>query len=196
VFFSSSSEVYGEPVEFPQNEHTTPLNSKLPYAIVKNIGEAFLRSYQREYGLDYTIFRFFNTYGPKQSKEFVVSKFIRAALGGQDITIFGDGSQTRTFCYIDDNIEASVAAYTGDRAVNDVVNIGNDNETTVLELARTIVDLTGSNSKIVHLPPLKEGDMTRRMPDIGRMRGLLGRQPLPLREGLVRVLADTSFILD
>jgi nucleoside-diphosphate-sugar epimerase len=89
-----------------------------------------------------------------------------------------------------------VAAYTGDRAVNDVVNIGNDNETTVLELARTIVDLTGSNSKIVHLPPLKEGDMTRRMPDIGRMRGLLGRQPLPLREGLVRVLADTSFILD
>jgi nucleoside-diphosphate-sugar epimerase len=94
VFFSSSSEVYGEPVEFPQNEHTTPLNSKLPYAIVKNIGEAFLRSYQREYGLDYTIFRFFNTYGPKQSKEFVVSKFIRAALGGQDITIFGDGSQT------------------------------------------------------------------------------------------------------
>jgi UDP-glucuronate decarboxylase len=83
VFFSSSSEVYGEPVEFPQNEHTTPLNSKLPYAIVKNIGEAFLRSYQREYGLDYTIFRFFNTYGPKQSKEFVVSKFIRAALGGR-----------------------------------------------------------------------------------------------------------------
>lgn len=83
VFFSSSSEVYGEPVEFPQNEHTTPLNSKLPYAIVKNIGEAFLRSYHKEYGLDYTVFRFFNTYGPKQSKDFVVSKFIRAALKGR-----------------------------------------------------------------------------------------------------------------
>ena len=72
VFFSSSSEVYGEPVEFPQNEHTTPLNSKLPYAIVKNVGEAFLKSYSREHNLDYTIFRFFNTYGPKQSIDFVI----------------------------------------------------------------------------------------------------------------------------
>ena len=80
VTYSSSSEVYGEPVEIPQNERTTPLNSKLPYAIVKNLGEAFLRSYHKEYGLDYTVFRFFNTYGPKQSKDFVVSKFIRAAL--------------------------------------------------------------------------------------------------------------------
>src|ERR1700709_2336364 len=76
VFYSSSSEVYGEPVEFPQNEHTTPLNSRIPYAIVKNVGEAFFRSYKKEYDLDYTIFRFFNTYGPKQSTDFVVSKFI------------------------------------------------------------------------------------------------------------------------
>jgi UDP-glucose 4-epimerase len=75
VYFSSSSEVYGEPVEFPQNEHTTPLNSRLPYAIVKNVGEAYLKSFQKEYGLEYTVFRFFNTYGPKQSKDFVVSKF-------------------------------------------------------------------------------------------------------------------------
>ncbi|MGV9011310.1 MAG: NAD-dependent epimerase/dehydratase family protein [Flavobacteriales bacterium] len=196
VFFSSSSEVYGEPVEFPQNEHTTPLNSKLPYAIVKNIGEAFLRSYQREFGLDYTIFRFFNTYGPAQSKDFVVSKFIRAALKGEDITIYGDGSQTRTFCFIEDNIAATVAAFTGKAAVNDVVNIGNDKETSILELARLIVDMTGSASKIVHLPPLKEGDMTRRMPDITRMRQLLGRDLLPLRKGLEQILADTSFILD
>lgn len=195
VFFSSSSEVYGEPVEFPQNEHTTPLNSKLPYAIVKNIGEAFLRSYQREFGLDYTIFRFFNTYGPAQSKDFVVSKFIRAALKGEDITIFGDGSQTRTFCFIEDNIAATVAAFNGKAAINDVVNIGNDKETSILELARLIVDMTGSASKIIHLPPLKEGDMTRRMPDISRMRQLLGRELLPLRKGLEQILADTSFIL-
>ncbi|HEX2616703.1 MAG TPA: NAD-dependent epimerase/dehydratase family protein [Flavobacteriales bacterium] len=196
VLFSSSSEVYGEPVEIPQNERTTPLNSKLPYAIVKNIGEAFLRSYQKEYGLEYTVFRFFNTYGPAQSKDFVVSKFIRAALHGQDITIYGDGKQTRTFCYIDDNIEACLNAFEQGRVLNDVVNIGSDHETTILGLAQLVIELTGSRSKVVHLPPLEEGDMTRRMPDITRMRELLGRDLLPLRQGLERVLADTRFILD
>lgn len=195
VFFSSSSEVYGEPVEFPQNEHTTPLNSKLPYAIVKNIGEAFLRSYYKEYGLEYTTFRFFNTYGPKQSKDFVVSKFIRAALKGDDIPIYGDGGQTRTFCFIDDNIDATVSAYRNNEVINDVANIGNDLETKIQDLAKLVVELTGSSSRIVHLPPLEEGDMTRRMPDIARMRKLLGRDLLPLRKGLERVLADTSFIL-
>lgn len=196
VFFSSSSEVYGEPVEFPQNEHTTPLNSKLPYAIVKNIGEAFLRSYHQEFGLEYTVFRFFNTYGPKQSKDFVVSKFIRAALKSEDITIYGDGSQTRTFCFIDDNIEATTNAFRRNEVVNDVANIGNDHETSILELANLVIQLTGSSSKIIHLPPLEVGDMTRRKPDIARMRALLGRELLPLRAGLERVLADTSFILD
>ncbi len=188
VLFSSSSEVYGEPVEIPQNERTTPLNSKLPYAIVKNIGEAFLRSYQKEYGLDYTVFRFFNTYGPKQSRDFVVSKFIRAALADEDITLFGDGLQTRTFCYIDDNIDACLKAFHGTDVINDVVNIGSEVEITIKGLAELIVELTGSRSHIVHLPPLEEGDMTRRMPDVTRMRALLGREPLPLRQGLVRVI--------
>jgi UDP-glucose 4-epimerase len=189
VLFSSSSEVYGEPVEIPQNERTTPLNSKLPYAIVKNIGEAFLRSYQKEYGLDYTVFRFFNTYGPKQSHDFVVSKFIRAALAGEDITLFGDGLQTRTFCYIDDNIDACLTAFHGKDVINDVVNIGSEVEITIKGLAELIIELTASRSRIVHLPPLEEGDMTRRMPDVTRMRMLLGREPLPLREGLQRILA-------
>ncbi len=192
VLFSSSSEVYGEPVEIPQNELTTPLNSKLPYAIVKNIGEAFLRSYQREFGLEYTVFRFFNTYGPKQSRDFVVSKFIRAALANEDITIFGDGLQTRTFCYIDDNIDACLNAFHGNKVINDVVNIGSDVEITIKELATMIVEITGSSSKLVHLPPLEEGDMTRRMPDVTRMRALLGRDMLPLRDGLERVLAATE----
>ena len=195
VFFSSSSEVYGEPVEIPQNERTTPLNSKLPYAIVKNIGEAFLRSYQREYGLEYTVFRFFNTYGPRQSKDFVVSKFIRAALKGEDITVYGDGKQTRTFCYIDDNVDACLTAFRKGEVINDVVNIGNDKETTVLDLANLIIRITGSTSKVVHLPPLEEGDMTRRMPDITRMRQLLGRELLPLEKGIEKILADTRFIL-
>ncbi|MBK9176726.1 MAG: NAD-dependent epimerase/dehydratase family protein [Flavobacteriales bacterium] len=191
VLYSSSSEVYGEPVEIPQNELTTPLNSKLPYAIVKNIGEAFLRSYHKEYGLEYTVFRFFNTYGPKQSKDFVVSKFIRLALAGEDITLYGDGLQTRTFCYIDDNIDACMAAYHSREVINDVVNIGSDAEMTIKDLAKLIIELTGSSSRIVHLPPLEEGDMTRRMPDIARMRKLLGRELLPLRTGLERILAHS-----
>ncbi|MCB1023662.1 MAG: NAD-dependent epimerase/dehydratase family protein, partial [Acidobacteria bacterium] len=189
VLYSSSSEVYGEPVEIPQNERTTPLNSKLPYAIVKNIGEAFLRSYHKEYGLDYTVFRFFNTYGPKQSKDFVVSKFLRAALANDDITLYGDGLQTRTFCFIDDNIDACINAYEQGEVMNDVVNIGSDAEITIKELAELIIEITGSRSRIVHLPPLEEGDMTRRMPDITRMRQLLGRDLLPLRTGLERILA-------
>ncbi len=193
VFFSSSSEVYGEPVELPQRELTTPLNSRLPYAVVKNVGEAFCRSYKEEYDLDYTILRFFNTYGPKQSTDFVMSKFIRAALGGQDITIYGDGSQTRTFCFVDDNIEATLNALQQNLAVNDIVNIGNDHLMTILELAQTVIRITGSSSKVVHLPPLPEGDMTRRQPEISKMRMLLKRDLTPLDEGIRRVLASPRF---
>ena len=195
VFFSSSSEVYGEPVEMPQNEHTTPLNSRLPYAIVKNVGEAFLKSYKKECDLDYTIFRFFNTYGPKQSKDFVISKFVAKALKGEDITIFGDGSQTRTFCYVEDNIQACYNSFINNEVMNDVINIGNDNEMTVLELAQTIIRLSGSSSKIVHLPPLEEGDMSRRNPDISKMRKLLGRELTDIETGLSNVINNPSFIL-
>lgn len=188
VFFSSSSEVYGEPVHLPQHEHTTPLNSRLPYAIVKNVGESFCRSYQQEFDLDYTIFRFFNTYGPKQSPDFVVSKFIDAALAGKDITIYGDGSQTRTFCYINDNTTACINAMLGNLFVNDVVNIGNDEAITVLELAQTVIELTNSSSKIVHLPPLPEGDMTRRQPEISNMKKLLNKDFISLKSGLLEIL--------
>jgi UDP-glucuronate decarboxylase len=193
VFFSSSSEVYGEPVELPQNELTTPLNSRLPYAIVKNVGEAFFRSYKQEFDLDYTIFRFFNTYGEKQSTDFVISKFIRAALEQKDITVYGNGLQTRTFCYVNDNIDATINALEKDLFVNDVVNIGNDKITTVVELAQIIIELTNSKSKIVYLPPLPEGDMTRRQPDNTKMRMLLNRELLPLKEGLKKVIANGKF---
>jgi UDP-glucose 4-epimerase len=195
VYFSSSSEVYGEPVEFPQNEHTTPLNSRLPYAIVKNVGESYLKSYKQEFDLDYTIFRFFNTYGPKQSKDFVVSKFISAALNNKDITIYGDGSQTRTFCFIDDNITATTNAFYQNKFINDVVNIGGDIEIPILELAKLIIRLTDSKSKIIHLPALKDGDMTRRKPDVTKMKQLLNKDTIPLEEGLKRVLQNTSFII-
>jgi UDP-glucose 4-epimerase len=193
TYFSSSSEVYGEPVEFPQNEQTTPLNSRLPYAIVKNVGESYFKSYQQEFGLDYTIYRFFNTYGPKQSSDFVISKFIRAALAHDDITIYGDGSQTRTFCFIDDHLDATVRAFMENLYVNDVVNIGSDVEIPILEVAKLVIDLTKSRSKLVHLPALKEGDMTRRQPDIAKMKQLLSRDPMPLREGIERILKSGLF---
>ncbi len=195
IFFSSSSEVYGEPVELPQNEMTTPLNSRLPYAIVKNVGEAFLKSYKQEYGLDYTIFRFFNTYGPLQSKDFVISRFIAAALKGEPITIYGDGIQSRTFCYVDDNINACVKAFEENEMVNDIINIGSDKEIKVIELAEMIKELTNSNSEIIHLPPLPEGDMSRRLPDTSKMKDLLGYEPISLREGLSKLLEQKEYIL-
>jgi len=188
IFFASSSEVYGESVSFPQNEFSTPLNSRLPYAVVKNVGESFCRSYEQVYHLPYTLFRFFNTYGAKQSPDFVVSKFIEAAMENQDITIYGDGSQTRTFCFIDDNVDACLATLKRPDTINDVFNIGSDIEISVLELANTILEVSGSCSKIVFLPPLKEGDMKRRVPDLGKMRNLLPRNPISLREGLTKII--------
>ncbi len=193
VFYSSSSEVYCEPVELPQNEHTTPLNSRLPYAIVKNVGEAFCKSYHDEFNLDFTIFRFFNTFGPKQSTDFVISKFLRAALSNHDITIYGDGNQTRTFCFIDDNIEASIKIFEQNLFVNDVINVGNDILFTIKDLAELIIKLTNSKSKIVYLPPLKEGDMTRRQPDITKMKSVLERDLLPLEDGLKKLIESGVF---
>lgn len=195
VFFSSSSEVYGEPTELPQNEKTTPLNSRIPYAVVKNVGESYLRSYKKEYDLDYTIFRFFNTYGPKQSVDFVMSRFINFALRNQSITIYGDGNQTRTFCYVDDNVDACVSAFYNEQVLNDVVNIGGDKEITMNELANKVIEATDSKSHIVYLPALEEGDMSRRLPDVSKMGKLLGREPLSLETGIKKILDNPQFII-
>ena len=193
VFYSSSSEVYGEPVELPQHEQTTPLNSRVPYAVVKNVGESFFRSYQKVYGLPYTIFRFFNTYGPNQSKDFVISKFLTAALQGDDITIYGDGSQTRTFCYVDDNINACLKIFEDNHMINDVINIGGAKEYKIIDVAKTIISLTGSSSKIIHLPPLPEGDMTRRMPDNSKMLNILNKQLISLEDGVKMMIDHPDF---
>jgi UDP-glucose 4-epimerase len=189
VFFSSSSEVYGEPVEFPQNEETTPLNSKLPYAVVKNLGEAFMKVYQKEYGLNYTVLRFFNTYGVRQSSDFVIAKFLKLANNNDDIPIYGDGSQTRTFCHIEDNLEVIVKLLQEKIFVNEVINIGSEVEISILDLAKLIIKATKSSSKIVYLPALKEGDMTRRMPDITKMKSLLRKELIPLRDGIHKIIA-------
>jgi UDP-glucuronate decarboxylase len=187
VYFASSSEVYGEPFEIPQNENTTPLNSRLPYAVVKNLGEVYLRTFQREYGLPYTIFRFFNTYGPRQSEDFVLPRFVRAALTGDALQVFGDGSQTRTFCYVDDTVETCVTVHAEGACENDVINVGSDMEISIADLARTTIRVTGSRSRIEFLPPLSEGDMSRRCPDIDKMRKILKHPLLPLEEGIRRL---------
>ena len=194
VFFSSSSEVYGEPVELPQNEDTTPLNSRVPYAVVKNVGEAFFKSFYKSYGLSFTIFRFFNTYGPNQSEDFVIAKFLRAALTGDDITLFGNGSQTRTFCYVDDNINTCIKIFEENLMLNDVINIGGAIEFTIKEVAELIIKKTKSRSRIIYLPALKEGDMTRRMPDNSKMLNILQKDLIPLEKGIELMLEHHDYI--
>jgi nucleoside-diphosphate-sugar epimerase len=189
LYYTSSSEVYGEPFEFPQNERTTPLNSRLPYAVVKNLGEVYLRTFQREYGLPYTIFRLFNTYGPRQSEDFVLPRFVRAALAGDPLRIYGDGSQTRTFCYVDDTVDAMMAAHVAGAFENEVINVGSDHEISILQLARMVIEMSGSAATIEFMPPLPEGDMSRRCPDTSKMRAILDRPMVSLEEGIRRLIA-------
>ncbi len=194
VFFSSSSEVYGEPVELPQHEYSTPLNSRVPYAVVKNVGECFFKSYQQTYGLPYTIFRFFNTYGPDQSTDFVVARFLSAALRNEPITLYGDGSQTRTFTYVDDTVDTCIKIFEDGLLDNDVINVGNDRIVQIKELAELVIDVTKSKSPLVFLPPLKDGDMSRRQPDNQKMRSILNRPLIELEEGLVRMKNSPHFL--
>lgn len=189
VFYASSSEVYGESTQLPQKEDITPLNCKLPYAIVKNVGEAFFRSYQKEYNLPFGIFRFFNTYGPKQSNDFVIPRFIESAMNNQDITIYGNGHQTRTFCYVDDNVETVFKIIDRQLLVNEIINIGCSIEINIRDLAEKIIALTNSSSSIIHLPALKEGDMSRRQPDNAKMLGILGKQPVSVENGIKNIIS-------
>lgn len=194
VYFSSSSEVYGEPVEIPQNEYKTPLNSRVPYAVVKNVGECFFRSYWQEFQLPYTIFRFFNTYGPNQSTDFVIPKFLASAMKNEPISIYGEGTQTRTFTFVDDTIDTIINIFNKGLLKNDVINIGSDKLMTVLDLAKFVIQITGSKSQIQFLPPLKEGDMTRRQPDNSKMKEILNRELIPLEQGVKILMHDPIFL--
>lgn len=186
-FYSSSSEVYGEPVSLPLNEKITPLNSRLPYAVVKNIGENFIKSYNKEYGLKYVIFRIFNTYGPNQSQDFVIPNFIERALNELPIKINGDGKQSRTFMYIDDNINAIYNTLMSNK-FNLTLNIGSNREYNINQVAKKIILLTKSNSKILHLKPLKEGDMFRRKPDLKNMRKIYKKKLIDLDSGIKKII--------
>ena len=138
---------------------------------------------------EYTIFRFFNTYGPNQSEDFVVPRFIKAALKNEPITLYGDGLQTRSFCYVDDNIDTCIKTMENINCVNDVINVGSNKEMTILDLAKTIIACTGSKSEIIHLPALEEGDMTRRCPDTTKMKVILGRDLVSLEQGIQKLVA-------
>lgn len=178
LFYSSSSEVYGEHMNGDLSEEKTPLNSKLPYAIVKNLGEVLIQSYKKDHDLNYTIFRFFNTFGPRQSQDFVISNFIKKALHNETIEINGTGNQTRTFLFIEDNIKAVIKTLKKNLCLNETVNIGGEEEISINDLANLIIDIAQSNSKIEHKDALKEGDMQRRKPNISKMMNSLSIENL------------------
>ena len=188
VFFSSSSEVYGEPVTLPLNERSTPLNVRLPYAAVKSMGELLIAEYSKLFNFRFTIFRFFNTYSEFQSNDFVVPIFIKKALLNEDIVIYGDGNQTRSFLYVEDNVNFCYQCLHDKRAFNETINVGSEKEMTINELAQTVKTTLNSRSKIVHVSPLERGDMTRRQPDNGRFLELYGKDLISLEDGIAKFI--------
>ncbi len=189
---ASTSEVYGDPEAHPQKEsywgHVNPVGPRSCYDESKRYAEAVTMAYHRSRGVDVRILRIFNTYGPRMREEDgrAVTSFICQARAGEDITIFGDGSQTRSFCYITDLVEGIVRLLYSDET--EPVNLGNPNEMTILDLAKTIIEYTGSSSKIV-FKALPTDDPKRRRPDISRAKNILGWEPkVPLKEGLLKTI--------
>ncbi|MDB4809172.1 SDR family oxidoreductase [bacterium] len=192
ILQASTSEVYGDPLVHPQTEdywgHVNPIGIRSCYDEGKRCAETLFVDYHRQNGVGIRIMRIFNTYGPRMNAEDgrVVSNFIVQALKGEPITIYGDGSQTRSFCYCDDNIEGMIRLMNGDHM--GPINIGNPNEFTMLELAEAVIDLTNSSSEIVNLE-LPQDDPKQRQPDISLARRELGWEPVTqLREGLKKTI--------
>jgi UDP-glucose 4-epimerase len=188
VVFSSSSEVYGEPVEIPEQEDGH-LNAKLPYAVVKLMGEQYMKSYYDTYGLKTCSLRFFNTYGPRQESSsygFVTGVFIRQALEGNSLTIFGDGTQTRDFVFIKDNINASIIALLNDNTNGESINLGTGRPITILDLTEHIIAIVKSKKLKVEFKSLRTlGEIKHRFPDVTKMKKLLKYTPqYSLEEGL------------
>ncbi len=187
---ASTSEVYGDPLQHPQREdywgNVNPVGPRSVYDEAKRFAEALSSAWRRTHGVDTGIVRIFNTYGPRlrPGDGRVVSNFLMQAMSGRPLTVYGDGSQTRSLCYVSDTVAGIVALL--DSELPGPVNIGNPQETTVLELARTVLALTGSCSTIVHLP-LPADDPVRRRPDIALARHQLGWAPtVGLEDGLRR----------
>jgi UDP-glucuronate decarboxylase len=194
LFFSSTSEVYGDPEEHPQREHywghVNPIGDRACYDEGKRCAEALVTSYARQYGVECRIARVFNTYGPRMRENDgrVVSNFIVQALRGEPLTIYGEGTQTRSFCYVSDLLEGFVRLMAHEEDPGPV-NLGNPEELEVREFAELVIELTGSSSRTV-ARPLPGDDPTRRRPDIARARELLGWCPtMDVRSGLTETIA-------
>ena len=190
---ASSSEVYGDPLVNPQREdywgNVNPIGPRGVYDEAKRFAEALTMAYHRQHGIDAKIARIFNTYGPRMRKDDgrAIPTFINQALNNEPLTVFGDGSQTRSFCYVSDLINAIHKLMLSD--INEPVNLGNPHEMTVKELAETVIKLTGSKSQIVY-KPLPQDDPKTRRPDITKAQRLLGWQPeIPLDVGLRTTIA-------
>lgn len=188
--YASSSEIYGDPVVSPQSEeyfgNVNPVGVRSVYDEGKRFGEAMTMAYVRKFNIDGRITRIFNTYGPYMQKDDgrVVSNFINQAIKSEPLTVYGDGTQTRSFCYIDDMVEGIVKAMFAEGLRGQVINFGNPDERTIEELATMVKEIAGSRSKIVH-EELPQDDPKRRKPDITKARQLLGWSPkVSLEEGL------------
>jgi len=191
-FLASTSEVYGDPLEHPQTEgywgNVNPIGPRAVYDEAKRFSEAATMAYHRTHGVDTRIVRIFNTYGPRMRPQDgrVVSNFITQALAGQPLTVYGDGSQTRSFCYVDDEVEGIFRLFM--RGDAQPTNVGNPDEYTVKQLAEIVIELTRSSSEIVY-EELPTDDPKVRKPDISRARRMLGWEPkVPVREGVARTV--------
>ncbi len=193
VFQASTSEVYGDPDVHPQPEsywgNVNPIGTRSCYDEGKRCAETLFFDYHRQNQVDIRVVRIFNTYGPRMLPDDgrVVSNFIVQALQGQDITVYGEGQQTRSFCYVDDLIEGFVGLMNQDQVIGPM-NIGNPGEFTILKLAQKVIELTGSNSKIVYRP-IPEDDPKQRQPDITQAREIIGWEPkVQLEAGLKKTI--------
>jgi UDP-glucuronate decarboxylase len=195
ILQASTSEVYGDPTVHPQPEeywgNVNPIGPRSCYDEGKRCAETLFFDYYRQHRLPIKVARIFNTYGPRMHPNDgrVVSNFIVQALMHKDITVYGDGSQTRSFCYVDDLVDGLIRLMESDRDIVGPINLGNPSEFTIRQLAEKVIDLTGSRSKIIHRP-LPQDDPKQRQPDISKAQELLGWQPVvPLAEGLTKTIA-------
>ena len=195
ILQASTSEVYGDPSVHPQPEeywgNVNPIGPRSCYDEGKRCAETLFFDYYRQHQLGIKVARIFNTYGPRMHPNDgrVVSNFIVQALKNKDITVYGDGSQTRSFCYVDDLVDGLIRLMESESEIVGPINLGNPSEFTIRQLAEIVIDLTGSASKIIDRP-LPQDDPKQRQPDISKARELLGWQPIvPLADGLVRTVA-------
>ena len=194
ILQASTSEVYGDPKVHPQTEtywgNVNPIGIRSCYDEGKRVAETLMMDYHRQNGVDIRIIRIFNTYGPRMAEHDgrVVSNFIVQALKNEDITVYGDGMQTRSFCYVDDLVDGAIRMMNNEKGFIGPVNLGNTVETPIIEFAKIIIDLTGSSSKIVH-KPLPSDDPTQRRPDITLAGEMLDWKPsTELRSGLQKTI--------